>query len=86
MKITRTSLVTGKIHTRDLPITEAQLAAYESGVLLQDAFPHLSPPDREFIKSGITPEEWQTEVLGVSEGEEETCDDLFFIVYEPSKD
>jgi hypothetical protein len=26
--------------------------------LLQDAFPRLSPSDREFIKSGITDEEW----------------------------
>jgi hypothetical protein len=72
MKITRKSLITGKTHTRDLPITEAQLAAYESGVLVQDAFPHLSPPEREFIKTGITPEEWQAEVVGVAEEEEET--------------
>lgn len=64
MKITRKSQVTGRTHTLDLPVTEQQLAAYEQGILLQDAFPHLSPADREFIKSGITAEEWQTQVLG----------------------
>jgi hypothetical protein len=34
------------------------LHAYANGALLQDAFPHLSADDREFIKSGITKEEW----------------------------
>ena len=65
MKITRTSQVTGTEHTLDLPITEEQLARYEDGALLQDAFPDLAPPLREFIKSGITPEEWQRNVLGI---------------------
>ena len=67
MLITRKSLVSGKVHTLDLPVTEAQLQAYGDGDLLQDAFPDLSPPLREFIKTGITPAEWQTEVLGVAE-------------------
>ena len=65
MKITRKSQVSGKLHTLDLPVTDEQLRAYEEGTLLQEAFPNLNPPDREFIKSGITAEEWQTHVLGV---------------------
>ena len=65
MKITRKSLTSGQVHTIDLPVTDEQLRAYEEGALLQDAFPHLSPADREFIKSGTTAEEWQTLVLGV---------------------
>ncbi len=57
MQITRTSMF-GKTHTKDLPVTQEQLDAYKAGALLQDAFPDLSADDREFIKTGITPEEW----------------------------
>ena len=65
MLIMRISMLTGDVHEMDLDITPAQLDLYdEFGVLLQDAFPNLSPAEREFIKSGITPEEWD-EYLGV---------------------
>ena len=60
MLITRTSMLTGKVAILDLPVTVEQLAEYETGAFLQDVFRHLPPPEREFIKSGITPEEWQT--------------------------
>jgi hypothetical protein len=57
--IMRISMLSGEVNEMDLDITPAQLEAYELfGVLLQDAFPNLSPDEREFIKSGITPEEW----------------------------
>jgi hypothetical protein len=60
MHVIRTSSFTGIEHTRDLDITPEQLHEYMSGKkLLQDAFPHLPPEDREFIKTGITPEEWK---------------------------
>jgi hypothetical protein len=43
----------------DLDITPASLELYDDfGVLLQDAFPNITPAEREFIKTGITPEEW----------------------------
>ena len=59
MIVTRISSLTGEVHEMDLDITPAQLESYELfGVLLQDAFPNLSPAEREFIKTGITPEEW----------------------------
>lgn len=58
VKVTRVSQVSGSITTRELPITIMQLAAWQCGVLAQEAFPHLSARDREFILSGITPEEW----------------------------
>ena len=64
MQITRKSMITGIEHTLDLPITAEQLAAYEDGALLQDAFPTSSRADREFIKTGVTPEEWKTHVVG----------------------
>jgi hypothetical protein len=58
MEITRVSAFTGKTHTKDLPVTLEQLAAYEAGALLQDAFPNLPAEDREFIKTGVTKGEW----------------------------
>lgn len=60
MKITRKSEATGVENTLDLPVTQAQLDDYYvKGMLLQDAFPLLPAEQREFIKTGITPEEWE---------------------------
>jgi len=53
MQITRTNPFNGSVNTRDLDITEQQIAAYEAGALLQNAFPNLSADDREFFKTGI---------------------------------
>lgn len=58
MQLTRKSSLTGLEHTMDLPITEEQLADFNRGTMVQDAFPHLSADQREFILSGITAEEW----------------------------
>ncbi|HUW46113.1 MAG TPA: hypothetical protein VMW50_10020 [Dehalococcoidia bacterium] len=60
MNITRTSPFTGITRTLDIPVTEEQVQAYQNGELIQRAFPHLSPGEREFIKTGITDEEWDT--------------------------
>ena len=58
MKITMTSMISGKTTTRDIDVEPEQVAAWQNGVLIQDAMPELSAPDREFIMSGITQEEW----------------------------
>lgn len=59
MKITRTSPFSGKVHTREIPVTQEQLDKWQkSGMLIQHAMPDLSADDREFIKTGITPKEW----------------------------
>ena len=58
MLITRTSPFSGKILTMALPITEEQMEKYHQGVYIQHAFPNLTPAQREFIKTGITEEEW----------------------------
>jgi len=44
----------------ELPITQENLDTYETvgDILIQDAFPNLSVEQREFILSGITPQEW----------------------------
>ena len=66
MKIERVSPFTGEVRTRDLPITEEQMQAWRSGVLIQHAFPHLSAGDREFILTGISDDEWD-EAFGEEE-------------------
>lgn len=61
MKIVRTSQVSGITRSMDLDITEEQMALFEGGrTPIQDCFPNLSADDREFIKTGITTEEWDT--------------------------
>lgn len=67
MKITRKSRASGKTHTLDLPITDAQIAKYHNGALVQDAFPHLTADQREFIISGTTAEEWDNLFKGLDE-------------------
>ncbi len=59
-------MATGEVRTLDLPVTEEQIAAYAAGELIQNAFPHLSASEREFIKTGITDEEWD-ELFGSDE-------------------
>jgi hypothetical protein len=60
MIITNRSKVSGKIRSMDLNVTEDQLTRYGTGrFTLQDCFPNLSADEREFIKSGITAEEWE---------------------------
>lgn len=34
------------------------LKAYVEGAMIQDAFPFLDAGEREFLMSGITPDEW----------------------------
>jgi hypothetical protein len=70
MRIVRTSPLTGKTNIREINVTEAQIEAWEGGELIQDAMPNLSAGDREFVKTGITDEEWDT-AFGVDEDEED---------------
>ena len=59
MLITMKSPLTDDIHTRDIPVTYEQINAWEGGELIQNAMPNLSLDDREYIKTGVTPEEWK---------------------------
>ena len=60
--ITRRSPFTGKVHRMEIPLTPKEYGEratlWQTGMLIQDAFPMLSADEREFIKTGITPEEW----------------------------
>lgn len=58
MMITRTSPFTGITRTKNILVTEEQLARWQRGERIQDAMPYLSASDREFIMTGITDDEW----------------------------
>ena len=68
MKVTRVSLVSGLTSSMDLPVTQEQLDEVNSpsGRLIQHIFPELTADQREFILTGITPEEWD-ELYGEEE-------------------
>ena len=66
MLVTRLSPFSHTRNTIDLDITAEQLARYENGEeLIQNVFPDLSPEHREFIMTGITPEEWNSTFNGL---------------------
>lgn len=69
MIIERRSIITGKINTMDLPINEEQLDRWQAGELIQKVMPHLSDDQREFLKTGITPEEWAAAFSAPPKGE-----------------
>lgn len=62
MILTRNSDLTGETHTREIPADGAKVLDWiqhrDERPLIQDAFPALSDDDREFILTGITPNEW----------------------------
>lgn len=66
MKITRVSPFSNKKATLELDVTARQIASWERGELIQDAMPNLTPAEREFIKTGVTPDEWD-EIFGDDE-------------------
>lgn len=61
-RVTRTSILSGVTSSRQIDVDAGLLKRWEEGIdrrLIQDAFPHLNADDREFIMTGITPEEWE---------------------------
>ena len=59
MQITKTSLLTGYIHSMEIDVTEEQLKRWRDGELIQVALAHLDSDEREFIQTGITRDEWR---------------------------
>lgn len=58
MQITRISPFTGQSNTLEIPVTSEQIQKWQRGTLIQVAMPNISAEHREFIKTGITPREW----------------------------
>ena len=58
MKITRTSMLSGETRTKEIDVTKEQVKKWADGMVIQNAMPHLSTDDREFVINGCTPEDW----------------------------
>lgn len=59
MYIKRKSVISGIERTRSIPVNPDEYMAWQAGLgSIQDLMPYLSDNDREFILSGITPDEW----------------------------
>jgi hypothetical protein len=59
MLIRKQSVLTQEWHTRDIPVTHEQLAAWKDGGLIQNVCPNLTPDERQFLMSGVTSAEWE---------------------------
>jgi hypothetical protein len=63
MLITNISQLSGKETTMELDVTYEQMERFENrkqnGEYVQTIFPNLTPAEREFILSGISPMEWE---------------------------
>jgi len=66
MKITKTSIQSGITRTLDLDVTLDEYASWRGGQLIQNAMPRLNADEREFIKTGVTAEEWE-EMFSIQE-------------------
>ena len=62
MLVTMTSSISGTQATLEINVTEEQLDRVfnrrANGELIQNIVPHLPQEEREFLISGITPQEW----------------------------
>ena len=71
MEIIRQSQLSGAISVMEIDITEEQLAMVENRranqELIQNIVPHLPKDEREFLVTGITPEEWELAFADMAE-------------------
>ena len=57
MLIGACSQLSGKTHQMEIDVSEKQITLWMEGALIQDVMPHLTPTEREFIKTGMSPME-----------------------------
>ena len=71
MEIIRQSQLSGAIHVMDIDISEELLARVENRranqELIQNIVPHLPKDEREFLITGITPEECELAFADMAE-------------------
>lgn len=59
VKVSKRSIATGKMNTKIVSlIVEDYIEWVDGKKVIQDAMPYLSPDDREFLLTGILPNEW----------------------------
>jgi uncharacterized phage-associated protein len=52
--------MTGKVNSMELPVTDEQVSRWHAGELIQVVFSNLSADEREFIKTSLSREEWDS--------------------------
>lgn len=73
MLVYKKHIITGKVNSMDLPVTQKQLDIYENtNTLVQDVFPDLDADQREFLISGYLPGEWETQTFGLLTEEDDS--------------
>lgn len=75
MLIHKRSQLTGVVRELEIPVTPEQLQSWKDGMLIQNAMPHLTIEQREFIMTGITQEEW--DAVFKDDGDEDVSDETF---------
>ena len=59
VRVHKQSCITGNHNSMVLPTRQGELEHWEENmILVQDAFPHFTSEQREFLISGSTPNEW----------------------------
>ena len=76
MNITRRSPIDGETYTMYMEITKEQVARWQDGELIQTVFYFLSPDEREFLISGITPNQWK-DLFGQPDPRDDYRDDYW---------
>lgn len=72
MKVVRISDISGETNEMEIPALtpeqfKAGMARHAKGELIQRVFPQLGADEREFLMTGITPEEWAETFHGPEE-------------------
>ena len=66
MIVRRANIFTGRVRELELDVTQEQIDRWQNGELIQNAMPHLSIDEREFLISGMLSHEWDAYI---SDGE-----------------
>ena len=62
MMIAKTSSLSSKTHEMEIDVSDKQITLWMEGALIQDVMPNLTPEEREFLMTGITPAEWDATI------------------------
>jgi hypothetical protein len=62
MRVSRKSPFSGETNVMDIAVTRADIINWKAGALIQDVMPNLTADEREFIMTGITPDEWEANI------------------------
>jgi len=58
-ELERKSPLTGKVNIMEIKMNPNDYLSWKNGEVIQNALPYLSANEREFIKTGITPNDWE---------------------------